>query len=153
MGFVSKSDLAADPDFRLQVPDPFDRYFYPGSPKGLRRGPDLFRGKRVRLPKGTLIHSLHPKDPSEPFALKRALTITVFRSSPGYVFDPYKSPFLPAYRQAELTWPGTGGYWRSVALRDAVLLDAIEGVAPVTQEEADAFDAWLAERFSPAKAL
>jgi len=140
-------------ELRDAVPDPFDRYFYPGFPASLRRGPDLFRGKRVRIPKGTLIHSMHPKDPQERFPLGRAITITVFSSSAGYVFDPYKSPFLPSYRQAELTWPGTGGYWKSVQLRDAVLLDAIEGIAPVTPTETQTFDIWLVERFSPGRTL
>jgi hypothetical protein len=112
-------------------------------PGGWRSGVDRLKGTQVRIPKGTLIRSLHPQDPLDWFPLKRATTITVFGSGQGHLVDPYNRPRERFYSHAELTWPGSGGYWRRVKLRDVEILSDLD-IPPVTPAELAAFDATLA---------
>lgn len=69
------------------------------------------KGDQVRLPAGTIVHTMHPSRHS--YTLRRAQTITVHHTSDGYVnvFDRrgFGQTVLP-----ELTWAGTGGYWNRV---------------------------------------
>ena len=130
----------------LQVADPFDRYFPYGAFASER-----LRGVRVRIPKGILIRSMHPRDPEGWFATRRSSVITVFGAGQGHFFEPYKQPRDVNYVQAELTWAGTGGYWRRVKLRDVEILDDL-GIPAPTSEEVEAFDHALAQA-SPAPPL
>jgi hypothetical protein len=142
-------------DYDLSLRDPYARYFSPGidAPGGFRSAPDKLKGKRVRIPKGTLIHSVHPQDPNTWFPLKRTTIITVFSSSPGYVFDPYHQPDRRAYRHAELVWPGSGGYWKNVRLRDVEILDDINGIPKVTPDEVQHFDDYLTSQLIQSRPL
>jgi hypothetical protein len=137
----------------LAIPDPYDRYFSPGfsTPGGFRSAPDILKGKRARIRKGTAIHSMHPQDSSEWFPLSRTTVITIFGSSQGYLTDSprYNSPEYRAYRHAELVWPGSGGYWKRVRLRDVELLDATDPIVVPTTTEVAEFDHYLSSIFSP----
>lgn len=76
----------------------------------------LKRGQRITLPAGTVATSMNPRKRG-PFALKRALTITVYSTSDGHIdlWDDRKRGrglvCLPT-----ITWPGSGGYWTDVRL-------------------------------------
>lgn len=69
------------------------------------------KGDKVRLPAGTVVHTMHPSRDS--YTLQRAQTIIVHHTSDGYVnvFDrrSFGQVVIP-----ELTWAGTGGYWNRV---------------------------------------
>lgn len=74
------------------------------------------RGQRITLPAGSVATSMNPRKKG-PFALKRALTITVHSASDGYIdmWNDLKRGrglvCLPT-----ITWPGSGGYWTDVRL-------------------------------------
>lgn len=72
------------------------------------------RGQEVVIPAGTPLRSTHPRKDGVYYS-KRAQTVTVHHTSPGYVdlWNDHKNGrgfvLLPT-----LTWPGTGGYWVDV---------------------------------------
>lgn len=138
--------------------DPYDRYFAPGITGPLGHSHRPLQGVRVSLKKGTLIHSLHPRDTNDWFPLKRASVITIFGAAQGYFADVYHHPEENRYHHAELTWPGSGGYWRHVKLRDVAILDEIrddEGrlVPVVTPVERAQFETYLVTLTPASKTL
>lgn len=63
-------------------------------------------GRRVRIPAGTPVHSMHPREPTWRLS-KRAQTVTVdhcLHGSVGRDDQPASDPMV--------RWPGVGGYWR-----------------------------------------
>lgn len=58
------------------------------------------RGDRVRILKGTRIHSMR----CGWYECKRTYVVTVHSYSEGYECEGQEHP-------AEIIWPGTGGYW------------------------------------------
>lgn len=67
---------------------------------------DRLRGRRVRIPAGTPIYSMHPREPTWRLS-ERAQTVTVDHCLPGSVGDDDHPSSDPMVR-----WAGAGGYWR-----------------------------------------
>ena len=115
-------------------PDPDSRYFPNGDTTFLCT-------HKVRVPAGTLIRSMAPKDPNDWFPAGRTTVVRIFAASPGFLVP--ASGGKPAhYQYATATWPGAGGYWKRVALRDVEFLDLPDISAPTPQER-QRFDAQL----------
>lgn len=75
---------------------------------------EFVKGDRVKVRVGAVIRSTHPKQKER--ICKRAYTITVFDFSPAYTWKGWHE--IEQTRAAEITWPGTGGYWCRVAASD-----------------------------------
>lgn len=63
-------------------------------------------GDKVIIPKGTVVHTMHPSRDS--YVTKRNQTITVNHVLDGYL-DDYGRPFIE--HPPRVRWPGSGGYW------------------------------------------
>jgi hypothetical protein len=70
---------------------------------------DLFRGKRIRVPKGTEIRSLNPAKPRGWFPVGRTQTVTV------------NHVLLAEDGTLSVSWPGSSGYWHDVHARNVTL--------------------------------
>jgi hypothetical protein len=76
-------------------------------------GKTLSRGQKVRIKKGTVILSMHPRYTRDnPKIAARAYPITIHRVDEGYIqsnWHPHRRD--QAVRNQQVVWPGEGGYW------------------------------------------
>lgn len=79
-------------------------------------GQHLVKGQKVRIKKGTVIRSMHPRHTRDnPKIAGRDYIITVFDTYTGHVnshWHPHARRW--AVRNHEVLWPGEGGYWCTV---------------------------------------
>jgi len=117
----SNRDLIGQPD---STDAPFELYF----PTFKIMGLSTLVGKKVQIPKGTVINSTHPSYPPEGRPAGRTLTVTVRSATKGY-YAPEVGRSASGnlrYYPAEVTWVGTGGYWMDAPLRDCILAPEVE---------------------------
>jgi translation initiation factor RLI1 len=73
----------------------------------------LGKGTKVRILKGTVIHTTHPRyDRENPKVAGRTYTVTLHDRYDGYInthWHPHK--VNDAYRNQQALWAGEGGYW------------------------------------------
>lgn len=83
--------------------------------------PPFKRRCRVRIRKGAMVHSMHPR--SKGTAPSRTtLVVTAHSIDPGFVDTMGRKAPEEAVRQPRITWAGAGGYWRSVDANDVALV-------------------------------
>lgn len=65
------------------------------------------QGDRVRVKKGTLVRSMHPQKPNDwyPFGATRIIKV-------------FSEPIPGLGDDAEIVWPGSGGYWMYAKAKD-----------------------------------
>lgn len=68
------------------------------------------KGDIVKIRKGARVYSTSPSFTSDGKVTKRCQTVTVARTSKGFV-DYNHSSRHPTVRNAEVHWAGSGGYW------------------------------------------
>ena len=79
------------------------------------------KGEKVRIPKGTIITGTFPEGTKE---AGRSYVVTVFDVDPAYpaVLTHSGSELYPG-REAQVTWPGTGGYWHHARVSDIEFIE------------------------------
>lgn len=88
-------------------------------------GKDIRKGQKVRIKKGTVILSLHPRYTRDnPKVAGRDYVVTAYDVYQGYI----QSHWHPhdrrnAVRNQQVVWPGEGGYWCMV---DTALVEIVE---------------------------
>lgn len=72
------------------------------------------RGDDVTIAKGAIVHSTHPKIPSEGIEQKRRQTVLLHDLKCGFV-DTWHGIRV---QDVEVLWAGTGGYWKWTSLNN-----------------------------------
>ena len=74
--------------------------------------PDLKKGDRVRIKKGTVIRSMHPRHTRDnPKIAGRDYVVTLHDVYQGYLQSHWHDHDRKPFRNQEIVWPGEGGYW------------------------------------------
>lgn len=89
------------------------------SPAGYDPDTEALKGRKVRIPKGSPIHSMQPGVTW--LIAKRAQTITVDHVLPGHT--PGNPDRPEVFSVPCVRWAGTGGYWRAVPACDVEIVD------------------------------
>jgi hypothetical protein len=76
-------------------------------------GKNIAKGQRVRIKKGTVIRSMHPRHSRDnPKVAGRDYVVTVYDVYDGWMGSSWHPHEIThAVRNAQIVWPGEGGYW------------------------------------------
>lgn len=75
-------------------------------------GQNLRKGDRVRIKKGTVIRSMHPRHSRDnPKVAGRDYVVTLHDVYNGYMPTHYHRHESRPFRNQQIVWPGEGGYW------------------------------------------
>lgn len=82
------------------------------------------KGQRIRVKKGAAIRSAHPGTPQGGVIAARDQVVTVDWAHAGFIDHGrhFSRREEDAMRDGEVTWAGTGGYWRRASLNDVEAL-------------------------------
>lgn len=72
------------------------------------------QGDIVKIPKGTFIHTTHPRKENGP--IKRTITVKVNHLLPGCNHIDRKS-------NPSVSWAGSAGYWMRADINDVILVE------------------------------
>lgn len=76
---------------------------------------DVKKGDVVRIKKGAVILSMHPRHTRDnPKIAKRDYTVTVTSVNEGYIapsWHRHRRDTREAHAEQQISWPGEGGYW------------------------------------------
>lgn len=78
----------------------------------------LKKKDRVKIKKGSIVHSTHPSIPREGIVTNRIQTITIFSIDKGYVNESDKGDEV---KNGSVHWVGAGGYWKWCSVNDILV--------------------------------
>jgi hypothetical protein len=71
----------------------------------------LDKNDRVKIKKGSIVHSTHPSIPREGIVTSKVQTVTIRSIDKGYIQD-------ETVKNGTVHWAGTGGYWKWCSIND-----------------------------------